>query len=141
MSKRGIRVWEVIVLVVVIGVGLVVFVQAAERVRWKGHAAVPTAHMQDILAGCEKYRAENKRWPMAATDIRPYLTLPQVAEGLAEGWYVVLWDRLPGDDPDAVLIYEKRVPEGFGYVCHRDGKIVRIMTTEEAKAALGQARR
>lgn len=135
MSKRGIRVWELVVLVILIGGGLVVFVHAGERMRWHAHALVPTAHMQDILAACDRYHEVHQQWPTVSADVKPYLTRLEVYEGLADGWYVVVWDHLPGDNPEAVLVYEKRVPEGFGYVCYRDGR-VELLTGDQAKAVI-----
>jgi hypothetical protein len=138
IRRRGFKLWELIVVMVVLAGGLYLFVQADEKLRGKNLTGVQAQNLQDIARACDHYHDAHQQWPTRAEDLQSYLTRPGVFEALRDGRYIVVWSTCAEKREDStahILVYEKQATVSGGYVYFRDG-YVEYLKPEQAREAL-----
>ncbi len=135
MRRNGFTLWELIVVMIVMVIGMVLFFKAEERVRHEPYRKMIIADLQEIAKAHAQYLEVNKQPPAQVKDLLPLLTRETARHGLERGNYIVLW-QTKADRPGAVLACTMDAVRHDGMVCSTDGQ-VEERSAAEVQAILG----
>ena len=103
----------------------------------QGVEVFQNAALSEVGGLIESYSVDAKKPPKSIAEVARYeIGMPTGFTELKSGNIVVFWGApLSETATDAVLAYEKAVPQSGGFVLMQDGKTIKKMTADEFKAA------